>query len=35
MLAEAQHDWQRRMYLTAAGAAAVGIGAALLVYVLK
>jgi CheY-like chemotaxis protein len=35
MLAEAQHDWQRRMYLTATGAAVVGIGAALLVYVLK
>lgn len=35
MLAEAQHDWWWRTYLAAVGAAAVGIVAALLVYVLK
>lgn len=35
MLEEAQRHWQRRMYLAAAGAAAVGSGVALLVYVLK
>lgn len=35
MLAEAQRDWQRHTYLAAAGAAVAGMGAALLVYVLK
>jgi CheY-like chemotaxis protein len=35
MLAEAQGDWQRRIYLAAGGAALAGIGAALLVYGLK
>lgn len=35
MLAETQREWRRRMYLATAGAAVVGVGAALLVYVLK
>lgn len=35
MLAEAQRDWQRRLYLAMAAAALIGISAALWVYVLR
>ncbi len=35
LLAEAQREWRRQVYLAAGGAAAAGIGAALLVYGLR